>query len=256
MENAYPSRAIREFKHYLRPRRGFAKSLTEILSRFTLSAMASVVRPFRGISAEERIARRRASLIEAGLDEVAEVGVAQLKMSSVCERASLIHRYFYEHFRNRDELLDALFQVMINEMITRTMEAVDARPLDLLDRARVAVDVFLACFVEEPRHARLFTEAAGNPVVAARKAEGIGRYVEYTAAQVELVLGASDEHTRARVELAARVVITGQAETSLLWHHGEIALSRDEYIDAISRVFVDALLSARNPLQDRLNQPE
>ncbi len=222
--------------------------LTELLSTFTVSAMASVVRPFRGISAEDRLAQRRASLIEAGLDEVAAVGVAQLKMSSVCERAGLIHRYFYEHFRNRDELLDALCEQMITDMITRTMEAVKAGPLDALDRARVALDVFLACFVEEPRHVRLFTEAAGNPVLAARRADGIRRYAEYAAAQVELVLGGVEEHIHARLVLAAKVVISGQSETSLLWHAGEIPLSRDEYIDTVARMYVDAIRSALNPL--------
>lgn len=224
--------------------------LTEILSTFTLCSMATVVRPFRGVSAEDRLARRRASLIEAGLDEVAEVGVAQLKMSSVCERAGLIHRYFYEHFRNRDELLEALLEDMITEMMARTIAAIDASPRGALAQTRVATDVFLACFVDEPRHARLFAEAAGNPVLAARLADGARQYADYVAGQVELVIGSTDEHTRARLMVAARLIVVGQAETSLLWHRGEIALSRDEYIDTIARAYAAAMLSARNPIPD------
>jgi AcrR family transcriptional regulator len=207
--------------------------------------MATVVRPFRGVSAEDRLAQRRAALLEAGLDEVAAVGVAKLRMSSVCDRAGLIHRYFYEHFRNRDELLEALFASLITDMQIRTAKAVAAQPLDLTARARAALNVFVDCFVEE-RHARLYAEADSMPALAAQKAAAIRLYIENTVDQVEAVCGTTDKHTRDRVALAALVVCTGQAEAALAWHAGNIPLNRDDYVDTVARVFVTSMLAARN----------
>jgi AcrR family transcriptional regulator len=207
--------------------------------------VASVVRPFRGVSAEDRLARRRADLLEAGLDEVAAVGVANLRMRSVCDRAGLIHRYFYEHFKNREELLEALFASMMTDMRIRTAEAVTAQPLDLMARARAALTVFLDCFVEE-RHARLYAEAASTPALATLKTAAIRRYVDHAVDQVEAVYGKTDKHTRDRVALAALVVCTGQAEAALAWHAGDVPLNRDEYVDTVARVFVTAMLTARN----------
>ncbi|MFI6172687.1 TetR/AcrR family transcriptional regulator [Nocardia sp. NPDC051052] len=204
--------------------------------------MSSVVRPFRGVSAEQRRAQRRADLLEAGLDEIAEVGVARLRMGSVCERAGLTQRYFYEHFHNRDELLDALHETMISDLITRTVAAVEAQPLDLLLRARVAVATFLDFFAEEPRRARLYTEAATLPNLAARKAEGIKRYAEQAARQVCAVYGETDPHTHARIALAALVVVHGNSAVTLAWHNGEIDMARDEYVDLLAQIFVDALV--------------
>lgn len=204
--------------------------------------MSTVVRPFRGVSAEQRLAQRRADLLDAGLDEIAEVGVAKLRMSSVCERAGLTQRYFYEHFRNRDQLLDALHETMISDLITRTVEAVEAQPLDLKIRARVAVTTFLDFFAEEPRRARLYTEGATLPALAARKAEGIRRYAEQAARQVCAVYGETDAQTEARIALAALVVVNGNAVVTLAWHNGEIDTPRDEYIDLLAQIFVDALV--------------
>ncbi|WP_433664771.1 TetR/AcrR family transcriptional regulator [Nocardia sp. CA-128927] len=204
--------------------------------------MSTVVRPFRGVSAEQRLAQRRADLLEAGLDEIAEVGVAQLRMSSVCERAGLTQRYFYEHFRNRDELLDALHETMISDLITRTIAAVEAEPLDMLVRARVAVATFLDFFAEEPRRARLYTEAATLPTLAARKADGIQRYAEQAARQVCAVYGETDPQTQVRITLAALVVVHGNSAVTLAWHNGEIDMGRDEYVDLLARIFVDALV--------------
>jgi AcrR family transcriptional regulator len=86
--------------------------------------VATVTRQFRGVSADERLMQRRALLLEAALDEVGEVGVAQLRMNTVCKRARLTQRYFYEHFRNRDELLAALFDSVIDEVLTETIATV------------------------------------------------------------------------------------------------------------------------------------
>ncbi|MEN4451258.1 TetR/AcrR family transcriptional regulator [Mycobacterium sp. SM3041] len=203
--------------------------------------MAQVVRPFRGVSAADRLAERRADLLEAGLDETAQSGVAGLRMKSVCERAGLARRYFYEHFANRDELLIALFDDLIDRVVERMVPAVDAEPLNLYDRARAAMDAFLSVFVEDPRRVRLYVEAASMPQLAGRRADAVRRNAEFSAQQVFSVLGDADPRTRGHVYAVAQVVVIGQADVALAWLRGEIALSRHEYAELVAHVFVDAL---------------
>lgn len=203
--------------------------------------MAQVVRPFRGVSAADRLAERRADLLNAGLDETAESGVTGLRMKSVCERAGLARRYFYEHFANRDELLTALFDDLIERVVDRMVPAVESQPLNLYDRARAAMNAFLSVFVEDPRRARLYVEAASMPQLAGRRADAVRRNAEFSAQQVFAVLGDADPQTRGHVYAVAQVIVIGQADVALAWLRGEIALSRDEYADLVAHIFVDAL---------------
>src|SRR5687767_9668516 len=52
-----------------------------------------VVRPYKGVSADERRALRREQLMEAGLDVLGSEGIAGLTMTEVCARAGLTERY-------------------------------------------------------------------------------------------------------------------------------------------------------------------
>ncbi|MFB7718247.1 MULTISPECIES: TetR/AcrR family transcriptional regulator [unclassified Nocardia] len=209
--------------------------------------MASVVRPFRGVPAEDRLAQRRADLLDAGLDEVAEVGVAKLRMSTVCQRAGLTQRYFYEHFRNRDELLEAMIDAMIRDLLTGTVAAVEAQPSDLFARSQAAMDFFLTTIIEDPRLGRLYAEADTLPSLAARKATALTSYAEFATSQVISLYGTTDNDTQLRMRLAAQVIVSGHANTTLAWQRGEIKLARTEYVDTIAKMFVDALLGIRNP---------
>ncbi|MGV7904576.1 TetR family transcriptional regulator, partial [Mycobacterium kansasii] len=60
--------------------------------------MDEVVRPWRGVSAEDRRSARRAQLLEACLDVVGDAGVEAVTADAVAQRAGLSKRYFYEAF--------------------------------------------------------------------------------------------------------------------------------------------------------------
>ena len=65
-------------------------------------------RRYRGVSGDERRADRRRRLLEAGLQLLGTVGWEQTTMTAVCAEARLTERYFYESFRNREQLLLAV----------------------------------------------------------------------------------------------------------------------------------------------------
>ena len=98
--------------------------------------MAKVVRPYRGVSADERRAQRRAQLVEAALDVLGDAGLARTTMTEVCARAGLTERYFYESFGDRDELLIAVFDAITEETNDAALAALEAAPPDLLERCK------------------------------------------------------------------------------------------------------------------------
>jgi AcrR family transcriptional regulator len=83
------------------------------------------VRPWRGVSATERTAERRERLIEAALEVFATRGYSASTVRDVCREAGLTERYFYESFRNREALLAALADRIVDD--SRTSRALSRR---------------------------------------------------------------------------------------------------------------------------------
>ena len=65
-------------------------------------------RSYRGIGADERVAARRAALVEAGLDCLHDDGLSGASVRSICARARLTPRYFYESFADLDDTVRAV----------------------------------------------------------------------------------------------------------------------------------------------------
>ncbi|MFH5207505.1 TetR/AcrR family transcriptional regulator [Antrihabitans spumae] len=206
--------------------------------------MATVVRPFRGVSAQDRVAQRRADLIEAAFDVVGDGGLAKLTMTAVCERAGLTQRYFYEQFDNRDDLVNALFDEVFEQYFGRARVAAEGQPPDLHLRARAAMEVFVDFFATDPRKARVFAESVATESAAKHKAESVRRFAEYAADQAFSLLGALDDRGHTRVKIATSIIVGGLTDTAAQWLAGSIDLPRDEFIDEIALLFVVAIEAA------------
>ncbi len=76
-------------------------------------------RSYRGVAQEDRVAARRDALIEAGLDCLHDDGLSGASVRSICARARLTPRYFYENFADLDELLVAVVDAVAAEVATR-----------------------------------------------------------------------------------------------------------------------------------------
>src|SRR5712691_7879839 len=106
---------------------------------------SSLTRPYRGVAAADRVAARRAALIDAALEVFAADGWAALSARRVSEQAGLTRRYFYESFDDIDDLIAAAFERISSEArdAVRAAVADGAAPLpDLVKRAvSAALDV-------------------------------------------------------------------------------------------------------------------
>lgn len=204
-----------------------------------------MTRSFRGVSADERLAHRRTALIEAALEEIGDVGVARLRMNTVCKRAGLTQRYFYEHFGNRDELLATVFDSVLDGVISETIETVNATGTDIFERASVALAIFYDTIISDPCKARLYAESVGNTVIAEHKRNAVSRYANFVAQQVSDVVGKMNNRTRSRLIMAILVLVGGQADAAAALAGGSVTISRRDYIDLHAHMLTDAIAAAQ-----------
>jgi AcrR family transcriptional regulator len=105
-----------------------------------VSTNVSGARPYGGIDAADRLASRRAKLLEAGLDLLgADVPQAvELTVRGICRQAGLTARYFYESFADKDEFVSAVFDTVITDLAAKTQAVVQSAPPDQQTRAGIA----------------------------------------------------------------------------------------------------------------------
>jgi AcrR family transcriptional regulator len=202
--------------------------------------VARVVRPYRGVSADDRRAERRARLVDACLDVLGAEGVAGTTMKAICARAGLTERYFYESFRDRDELLGAALDEVVAEIDAAMMDAVRRSPPDLLERARAAAGAFVAVLTDDRRKGRAFLEAVGNEALKEHHAASVRKYAELVGEQMQELEGVQGARAEARLRIATLILVGGTAQAVASWLDGTIALPREELVDEIARLCVAA----------------
>lgn len=186
------------------------------------------MRRYGGISADERRAERRARLIEAGYDVVARDGAAHTTMKAVRIRSGLTERYFYESFRDRDELLTALVDTVGQEMRTALLHAVATAPSDLYSLARAAVDAAIDVLAGDPRKARVYREATRSGQVKIAKSAYVESLADALARYLGQLPGLRANRQQPALQATTMVLLFGLAETITAWLDGDIDLSREE----------------------------
>jgi AcrR family transcriptional regulator len=208
--------------------------------------IAGVVRPYRGVSADERRAGRRAKLVEAALDLLGTHGAAATTMTAVCARAGLTERYFYESFRDRDGLLMAVFDACLLEMDEAMFVALDASPPDLEQRCRAAAGAMIGVLTDDPRKARLYAESIGLEALRERRSEAIAAHAALLADQMRELRGLEEPVHAAPLRLASTMIIAGLAEAILSWLDGTLEMSRDVLVEECARLAVAAADAVRD----------
>lgn len=110
-------------------------------------------RRFRGQSQEERIAQRRAQLIEAGLEAFGTRGFHASAVRDVCAEAKLTERYFYESFANREALFSAVYTQCVERVRAAVITAIAQAEIDSVPRA--GLRAYFETLRAEPRLARV-----------------------------------------------------------------------------------------------------
>lgn len=175
-------------------------------------------RSYGGVSAAERTATRRASLLESCRTLIGREGVAAVTVEAVCAESALGKRYFYESFAARDDLLLAVADAFYDDLLAQMRATIDG--VDEAARPRLVVDALVAALRSDERLARLYVESPGTPVLAARRHRAIEEYTRFVAAEV-FPGTPRGPRARARRLLATRLLVAGTTELVADWLAGE-----------------------------------
>lgn len=207
---------------------------------------------YGGLDAAQRHAARRERLLEAALDLVGTEGWQACTVRAVCARANLTSRYFYESFEDRDALLLALFDQIVQQNAMAVVAAVSEARHEARAKAHAAIDASVEVLTDDPRKVRvLFVEAMGSEALTRRRMQTVRSFAEIVSEQARIfygIRGPSDP----LVQTTALMLVGGLTETLLAWLDGTLRMSREELVNTCTDLFVatgeraSALVRARS----------
>ena len=181
-----------------------------------------------GLSPDDRRAGRRKLLVDAAYELIGRGDEGELSVRSVCREAGLHHRYFYESFPDTDELLGAVYDE-IYPQLRRTLTAATVGLLDDRARLRAGIRAVLDFSAADPRHGQiLFSAAAANPVLAARRSAAQKELREYIFAVRRQANPRSD---RIAAEVAAAIYAGATTQLNDQWLAGSLGSDLDAVIE-------------------------
>jgi AcrR family transcriptional regulator len=219
--------------------------------------MAPGRKSWAGTSIDDRRAARRAQLLEAGLDLVAESGAAGLTVRAVCRASGVTERYFYENFADREALLIALHDhvtgAALEALALAATEVATAAggELSALDQGQAEqmsaaiVHAFTSHLLDDPRRARvLLVESFADATLTER---GLAAMPGFAALTGEAFAARfPDQIDAVDARLSGQAVVGALVHLYLGWLRGELAIDRDR----LERHAV-ALLLAIGPVSSR-----
>jgi AcrR family transcriptional regulator len=194
-------------------------------------------RPWRGVGPDERQARRREQLVDAGFTLMGTDGAASVTMRGVCREAKLTERYFYENFGNREELLVAVLEAVAMRAREVLVRALEEGPAETVDLVRHAVRAFTDFVTADPRRGRvLFVESLAAPELASRGARLVGEFTSTIAQALRSPELGGEEADEVDVELNAQAVFGALAYLYQAWLEGRVAITRDRFVEHVAQV--------------------
>lgn len=177
--------------------------------------------------------------MEAGLTVIAGHGMAGTTIEAICAEAGLSKRYFYEHFRSRDELFASLAEGLIEQILAGSVEFMRTHP-DLDQRFRAALSWVVTFLTEDPRRARLFVDAVGNAQLFSTVDRAEHTLAELIVDEITRDIDTSDGQ-RARQYLVTVILVTGIAQAVTDWLDDDSELSLDDLVDTVANLSTAAI---------------
>lgn len=195
------------------------------------------LRVYGGVEGDHRRSERRAQLVESGLDLLGGDGDDQsLTVRGVCKHAGLTARYFYENFTDREALAVAVYDHVIEGIITTTLEAVGAAPADARAMIRAGLENIVSTVADDPRKGRLlFSAALTSKLLAHRRLRSSRLFASLLGGQAKDFYGL-DETTD--LEPTTQFLVGGLAQTLTAWLDGMLGVGQDKLVDHCTGLFL------------------
>jgi AcrR family transcriptional regulator len=155
---------------------------------------AAGARPYRGLTAEERRAERRAKLVDAAIALFGTRGYGSTTIQDVCAEAGVTARHFYEAFASREALLLAAYATSVEGHLAAVQAALATGPEN---PTRAGTAAALEAWSADERRARIaFLEVVGvSERVEAERRAVIERYAQFVAGELRRVSGTRRDFT-------------------------------------------------------------
>ena len=194
---------------------------------------------YRGVAGDVRAAGRRAQLLEAGLATFGTHGFAKTSVKAICATAGLSERYFYESFANREDLLYAVYESIVEELTTAMFTAVGQADRTFTARAHAALTVFFGLLTDDARKGRVLSvEAVGvNDKLEKRRFDTIHVFADFLAAEAR-ELASSDEEPALDPLLTSLSLVGAANELLIEWLLGRVTDEPATLVEHCTRMFV------------------
>lgn len=188
-------------------------------------------RRWRGKTTEERQAARRELLIEAGIELFGTRGYASTSVKAVCDEAGLTERYFYETFPDREGLLVAIYDLLIEDAAAATLKAIEATDDDMLGSMRAGLHAFATQVTKDPRRARIQEiEVVGvSDVLEERRRNAIHAFAHLIAARA-VKFGGRERAGPIRLDVIALGLVGAVNELLIDYVLGHLDISLDDLV--------------------------
>lgn len=203
----------------------------------TIANSATSERRYGGRTAEQRRADRRERLLDAGLRLFGTVGYTSTTIEGLCAAASLNARYFYEQFRNREELLAAVYRRHVDGVIDEVAAAIEATA-DPAIRLEAGLRSFVEATLADERGARInYFEMVGVSPALEQMRRGVDRdYAELITREAARLPRIGTRPFEQRRDIA--VALVGAVDGLIIdWLMSDRARPRSTIVDTLLIVF-------------------
>jgi AcrR family transcriptional regulator len=208
-----------------------------------MAPLAQAPRRYRGLTAAERRAQRRELLLEAGLELFGTQGYTNTSVRAISAAASLNSRYFYESFADREALLRAVYEQIVQELARAAREATaGANTIEQI--ARAGIGTTWAILTGDRRKARVL---AIEVVGVSDRMERLRR--DYRHAFADILVANSFSVAPPGVKLRFDPVLNARAMTGAAmevlvdWINGDVEAEIDEIVEQLTQLFTAAAIA-------------
>jgi AcrR family transcriptional regulator len=197
-------------------------------------------RVWGGMTTAEREERRRAQLLEAGLEVFGTRGWYGTTVLDLCRAAKLSQRYFYDHFASREALFLAVVD-RLGEQVEEVVRVASTAPNRTPAQRTAGVLTALAeHFTADPRIVRVtLVESFATDAFRARRAALIASF-STLAARLMATLHPNATSDPRDLELSALILSGGIAEALIASSAGRTPATSAELVEHLTRLYTAA----------------
>ncbi len=174
---------------------------------------------------------------------IGDHGYQAASVRALCREAGLAERYYYESFSDREQVLVAVYDEVMTDLVVRCFAAV---PTDLDDvglETRLALDAFIRTVTADRRRARIqLIEVVGvSDDLERRRREVMHSFADLIANRArELDLGDGID-----VVIACRALVGAVNELLVDWYCATVPIDIGGLVDTCTEMFLRVLAPGR-----------